>query len=101
MGIDAAPHNPVPETARAHVHVSGRVQGVYFRAGTQAQARALGLAGWVRNTAAGVEAVFEGPPAAVERAIEWCRQGPPHAAVDMVDVAWEVPEGLVGFSVRY
>ena len=100
MSDDTAPHGPGPATVRAHLRVSGRVQGVYFRAGTRAEARALGLTGWVRNTAEGVEAVFEGPRASVARAIEWCREGPPRAAVDTVDVTWEEPEGLQGFGVR-
>jgi acylphosphatase len=80
--------------------VRGRVQGVFFRDGVQEQARALGVAGWVRNRAAGtVEAVFEGPRAAVERMIDWCRTGPPRARVDDVEVQWEEPEGLAGFRV--
>jgi acylphosphatase len=80
------------------VIVRGRVQGVFFRDGTQEQARALGVAGWVSNRVDGsVEAVFEGPRPAVERAIEWCRAGPPRAQVDGVEVTWEAPEHLVGF----
>jgi len=101
MTDDTAARSPDPVRVRAHVRVTGRVQGVYFRASTQAEARALGLTGWVRNTAEGVEAVFEGPRTSVERAIAWCHEGPPRAAVDTVDVTWEDPEGLSGFSVRY
>lgn len=72
---------------RAHVVVHGRVQGVFFRAETERTARALGLTGWVRNLSDGtVEAVFEGPAEAVERAIAWCRTGPPYARVSAVDV---------------
>ena len=88
-------------TERAHVRVTGRVQGVYFRASTAETARDLGLAGWVRNAGDDVEAVFEGPRAVVERAIAWCHEGPRHAAVECVDVTWEEPEGLTGFGVRY
>jgi acylphosphatase len=87
--------------SRAHVSVAGRVQGVYFRARTAEEAQRLGLSGWVRNTPQGVEAVFEGSRETVERAIAWCHQGPPHAVVDTVDIAWEDPEGLEGFSIRY
>lgn len=89
------------ELVRAHVHVSGRVQGVYFRQTAAEQARALGLAGWVRNVGDEVEVVFEGPRPAVEQAIKWCHAGPPRASVDRVEVAWEEPEGLTGFRVRY
>lgn len=87
---------------RAHVFVVGRVQGVWFRASTRDMARELGLAGWVRNLPdGGVEAVFEGPRAAVERAVAWCRTGPQAARVDHCDVIWEDPEGLAPFAIRY
>ncbi|MBN2848725.1 MAG: acylphosphatase [Coriobacteriia bacterium] len=91
----------MPDVVRAHVQVSGRVQGVWFRASTADTARALGLGGWVRNTAQGVEAVFEGSRDAVETAIAWCHEGPPNAVVDDVDVTWETAEGLSGFAVRW
>jgi acylphosphatase len=89
------------ELSRARVVVSGRVQGVFFRAETRNRARLLGLAGWVRNNADGnVEAVFEGDPDKVESMIEWCRRGPAHAAVENVEVAWEEPQGDEEFAVR-
>ena len=73
---------------------------MYFRDGVYREARALGVAGWVRNRVDGsVEAVFEGPQPAVERVIEWCRTGPPRAKVEDVEVKWEQPEGLAGFRV--
>lgn len=85
---------------RAHVRITGRVQGVYFRASTARTARELGLAGWVRNTAdGGVEAVFEGPRSAVDDAVTWCRTGPPRAVVEQVEVTREAAEGLSRFSV--
>ncbi len=88
---------------RVHVFVAGRVQGVLFRAGCAEQARALGVAGWVRNAPDGrVEAVFEGREPGVEAMVRWCREGPPHAHVDSVDVLEEPPEGEEGFRVsRY
>jgi acylphosphatase len=83
------------------VWVSGRVQGVWFRESCREQAHALGLTGWVRNLADGrVEAVFEGPGAAVERAVAWCRQGPRRARVDDVEITIEPPVGESGFHVR-
>mgnify|MGYP001186321050 CR=1 FL=1 len=75
---------------RAHLVVNGRVQGVYFRAETHDQAAALGLTGWVKNRPdRSVEAVAEGNREKIEKLIEWCRQGPPHAEVSDVNVKWE------------
>jgi acylphosphatase len=89
------------ERERAHVHVSGRVQGVYFRASTREQAAERGVDGWVRNLADGrVEAVFEGPSSAVDAMVEWCHEGSPRARVDGVEVTREPPEGLDGFEIR-
>lgn len=87
---------------RAHVYVSGIVQGVFFRSSTARLARELGLFGWVRNLPDGrVEAVFEGEEGAVKRAVEWCWKGPPGANVEHVDVTYEPVEGEVDFTVRY
>jgi acylphosphatase len=86
---------------RAHVYVTGLVQGVYFRASAADEARAFGLAGWIRNTAQGVEAVFEGPRENVEQAVAWCHEGPRRAVVESVEVTWEEPEGLPTFWVRH
>ena len=86
---------------RRRVTVSGRVQGVFFRETARRRAESARVAGWVRNTANGsVEAVFEGEPRAVERLVDWCREGPRGARVEWVDVAAEEPEGLNGFAVR-
>ncbi len=91
----------VSATVRRHVWVSGVVQGVFFRASTIETAKELGLHGWVRNLPDGrVEAVFEGPPDAVDSAIAWSRRGPERAAVEQVDVVEEEPEGLRGFRAR-
>ncbi len=88
---------------RAHVFVSGRVQGVFFRANTRKQALSLGLTGWVKNVRDGrVEAVVEGEESAVEKIIAWCHHGPSHASVDNVDVQYEDYTGEFDtFSVRY
>ena len=64
------------------VRISGRVQGVWFRAWTRNQAVNLELDGWVRNRSDGtVEALFAGPQRAVERMVAACREGPPAASV--------------------
>lgn len=91
------------EQVRAHVWVSGRVQGVNFRATTRDQARRANVEGWVRNTSDGrVEAVFEGNRAAVQRLISWCYSGPPTAQVEHVDVAWEDPTNREGpFAIMW
>lgn len=87
---------------RAHVFVSGLVQGVFFRSSTQRVARDLGLAGWVRNLPDGrVEAVFEGDEASVRRAVEWCWKGPSGASVAGVEVRYEPVEGEADFSIRF
>lgn len=76
--------------ARAHVFVSGRVHGVFFRAETADLAHNLGVMGWVRNLPDGrVEALFEGEKENVEKAVEFCRRGPPGAYVQELDVDWE------------
>jgi acylphosphatase len=86
---------------RCRVLVQGHVQGVFFRETARRRAASAGLAGWIRNNADGsVEAVFEGGPDAVERLIEFCREGPRGARVDWVDVSAEEPEGLDGFASR-
>lgn len=86
---------------RAHVHVSGKVQGVYFRATTRDMAREVGVDGWVRNLPDGrVEAVFEGEEEQVEEMIAFCHEGSPAAEVEDVAVEWEEPEGIDGFTVR-
>lgn len=85
---------------RRRVIVHGRVQGVYFRGATEAEAAAAGVAGWVRNRPDGsVEAVFEGDPDGVAALVAFCRRGPRHARVLRVELFEEPPEGLRGFRV--
>ena len=82
------------------VTVTGRVQGVFFRAEARREASRLGVAGWVRNDPDGsVTAHFEGDPDAVEAMVAWCREGPPHARVERVDVRDTQPTGAQGFDV--
>ncbi|MDI2126930.1 acylphosphatase [Yinghuangia seranimata] len=85
---------------RVRVLVSGRVQGVYFRADCEAAARAAGVAGWVRNRRDGrVEAVFEGTRDQVETMEAWVAHGSPESAVDSVERHDEPPEGMGVFEV--
>jgi acylphosphatase len=87
---------------RSRVSVSGQVQGVFFRAEAARRARELGLGGFVRNTTDGrVEAVFEGDPASVDTLVEWCRQGPPLAVVEDVEVTEEAPRGDTEFRITH
>lgn len=88
---------------RAHAIVRGRVQGVFFRMETKRAADRFGVCGWVRNLKDGtVEAVFEGDQNRVEAALDWCRQGPPHAAVVDVNVTWQDYTGeFDGFKIVY
>jgi len=91
----------VADVVRVRVHVSGRVQGVWFREQCRREAVAVGVAGWVCNLADGrVQAELEGPPAAVARMVAWCREGPPRARVDGVETEMVTPLGVQGFQVR-
>jgi acylphosphatase len=87
---------------RAHVRVSGQVQGVFFRDSTRQKAEELGLAGWVKNVPDGrVEALFEGPSEKVREMVRWCEEGPRHASVENVATDFESAGGdLKGFEVR-
>jgi len=81
--------------------VSGRVQGVFYRAWTEATARRLGLRGWVRNLRSGdVEVLATGSPEAVDRLVRLCRDGPPAASVQDIEVSEAEPEPGEGFHVR-
>lgn len=88
---------------RAHLFISGRVQGVFFRSNTRKKALELGLGGWVRNLNDGrVEAVFEGEESFIEKVIDWCHRGPSYASVDEVEVYWEeFRDEFQTFSIRY
>jgi acylphosphatase len=84
------------------VKIFGRVQGVFFRQWTINQARALGVAGWVRNAADGtVEAHVQGDEAAVTTMIDGMRRGPSQARVEDLTVEIIEPEEIDGFSVRH
>lgn len=81
--------------------ITGRVQGVGFRHGLRAEARRLGLAGWVRNRSDGsVEALIEGSAQAQQALIAWARRGPPGARVDGLVESAMTDAGLQGFEQR-
>lgn len=89
------------EKVRRRVVAHGRVQGVFFRDTVSGEAERRGVAGWVKNRDDGtVEAVFEGPPDAVEAMVELCGSGPESADVERLEAGQEEPEGLSGFEVR-
>jgi len=84
-----------------HVIISGRVQGVWYRAWTAQTAQRLGLSGWVRNRSDGtVEAVFSGSPETIELMVSECRKGPPAARVDGIDETVVTTPVEPGFQKR-
>ncbi len=88
---------------KARVVITGKVQGVFFRMETKQAADRYGVQGWARNKSDGsVEAVFEGDKEKVASIIEWCRQGPPFAKVNNLDVYWQEYKGeFKDFKIRY
>ncbi len=79
---------------RAHVFISGRVQGVFFRSTAKEWADELGIKGWIRNLPDGrVEAVIEGDKDKVDEMLELLRRGPPLAVVEDVKIDWEDYKG--------
>jgi acylphosphatase len=85
-----------------HVIISGRVQGVWFRASTKQKAKQLKLNGWVRNNPDGnVEAIFEGDDNLIKEMLNWCHHGPPLAKVNNVEVNYEESSnGFDGFFIK-
>lgn len=87
-----------------HLCIRGRVQGVFFRSNARTVATRLRLSGWVHNRADGtVEAIADGSERAVEQFIDWCREGPPAARVDRVEIELlEVDRPIAaGFEIRF
>ena len=90
----------MPSVKRVRLVVSGRVQGVFYRATCARLARQAGVGGFVRNLSDGrVEAAFEGPDGTVDRLVAWCRVGPDLARVEDVELVSEDPVGEVAFRV--
>jgi acylphosphatase len=88
---------------RAHLMISGRVQGVFYRDSSKKMADYLGLKGWVKNNPSGqVEMVVQGSEINVKSMIQWCHQGPSRAKVSQVDVKWETRvEAFEDFKVTH
>lgn len=88
---------------RAHVFITGRVQGVFFRLETKRKADQHGVKGWIRNLWDGrVEAMFEGEKDAVEKMIAFCRHGPSGAKVTNFKLTWESYQGTFEmFKLRF
>ena len=83
------------------IHVTGKVQGVFYRASTVEKARALGLKGFVQNERDGsVYIEAEGDDGALQSLLEWCRQGPPHAHVSDVTSREGPLQNFVDFRQR-
>ena len=87
---------------KAHVFISGNVQGVFFRSEMKYKANKHHMNGWVRNLPdERVEAVFEGEEEDVTKLVEFCRTGPTNARVKRVNVAWEPYSGEYdSFEIR-
>ncbi len=87
--------------SRVHFLVSGRVQGLFFRAWTKHQADNLDLTGWVKNLSTGeVEIIAEGEKSRVEELIKAVHRGPPLAQVEKVTITWQTPQQkFTSFSV--
>jgi acylphosphatase len=87
---------------RIHAVIYGKVQGIYFRAYTQAEGNKIGVKGWVKNRADGaVEVVVEGEPEKVAEMLAWLKQGSPGSQVEKVEVKDERPVGENQFNIRY
>lgn len=83
------------------LRIFGKVQGVFFRASTQAKAEELGLRGWVKNEPNGnVTVVAQGESGAVQQLVEWCHEGPKYASVSKVEIETNSEELEPGFRIR-
>lgn len=91
------------EKVRAHLHISGLVQGVFLRDSAREKAEELEITGWVKNLPDGrVEIMAEGEKEKVDKFIEWAGEGPSTARIDDLEVEWEEYVGKFNsFEVRY
>jgi acylphosphatase len=100
--MSTAKMEALKKPARVRLKITGRVQGVYFRASTVEQARRRGLTGWVMNCSdSTVEVVAEGERDQLEKLLSWCHKGPPGALVEEVYVEWGASkQEFQTFSIR-
>jgi len=86
---------------RTFVKIYGKVQGVFFRDSSRAEALGLNLSGWAKNVTDGtVEIEAEGEDKDLIKFIEWCKYGPDHAEVEKVNIKWIEPKGeFEGFII--
>jgi acylphosphatase len=83
------------------IHITGRVQGVFFRASAKEKADELGVQGIVRNNSDGSVAIeAEGPSESLETFVQWCKRGPSKARVDKCEIKELAPVNFRGFSVE-
>ncbi len=88
-------------THQFYITVTGKVQGVGYRAGTEEIVRRLGIVGWVRNSPDGsVQITATGTEEQLQALVAWCRQGPSGASVDHVSWDEQTPESFREFTVR-
>ena len=90
--------------SRLHLRISGTVQGVFFRATTQDQVKAIGgITGYVRNMSDGsVECMAEGEKKKLEKLLDWCKTGPAGSVVEKIEEKWEEYTGeFIRFEIRY
>ena len=101
MHCSTVPSADDEEVSAKRLIVHGRVQGVFYRAWTVEQARALGLAGWVRNRRDGtVEILAGGESEALDELVRRCRRGPPAAQVDRIEIEASGETPQPGFGKR-
>lgn len=83
------------------IRVTGKVQGVFYRASTRDKARSLGLCGFVKNEDDGsVYIEAEGDKEKLDQFVNWCKQGPPNARVDKVEVAEREIKNFTQFEIK-
>lgn len=94
------PTAPIFASMTISITITGKVQGVYYRASTKEEAQRLGITGWVKNTRSGdVEILASGTGESLDQFIHWCKQGPPNAIVKEVLVAKATDDDFDGFVV--
>lgn len=95
-------HTETGTLQKATLTITGKVQGVYFRASTQQKARQLGICGFVQNMEDGsVYVEAEGEEPVLREFVDWCRLGPTGARVQEVQVDYHEPHGFQSFQIRF